>query len=177
MAHNYDEAFKIYEQMGDQRSLKVLSEQTSIPLSTLKKVSAKENWTHRLGREKPVKHAIVQEQVQKVVVSEELVGKVVDEVVFRKHVTNLILLADQALNSGEIKFRSINDLIKVYQLQIDLIRLSKEYEQQQQPPQVDNFANGLEALMKVREEMKKEKETKPQEETDNDNKILRQHFN
>ena len=172
MAHDYDNAFKIYEEMGESRSLKALSEKTRIPFSTLKKVSAKENWAHKLLHNREV----VQEQVQKVVVSDELVGKVIDEVLFRKHVTNLVLLADQALNSGQIKFRTVSDLIKVYQLQLDLIRLSKEYEQQQAPPQVDNFANGIAALMKVREEMKKEKETKPQEETDNDNKI-RQHFN
>jgi hypothetical protein len=114
-------AFELYYRLGSKRSLAEVSKQLGRTTRTLENWSSTFRWQERVSdREtKSIEHAV---GVQRTFIEEELK---------RAHIAGLDSIIDkgvEALNKGDLKLKSIDELLKVVNARWALARVSAEEE-------------------------------------------------
>ena len=147
MKKNEADLFQQYVELGENRTLKKLSEQTGVNLSKLKRLSAKYRWNDQIEEVNTVAEIATVTAVKTDVIAKQ----VVDAVEFRKMISLAVADAHQKMMNGEIEVKTVNDWHKVMSLYLEMVRTLAEHESNMaMVKEFSNMANAFDLIAEAR---------------------------
>ena len=117
------EAFEIYYQMGDKRSLRAVAEKVGRTERTVAGWSRAYSWVDRVGQREI-------EERKTTANSDNILAQTVDaKTRYRIMMNNLLAMASRKIASGELRIRNVKDLERVVKL--DLLLMGESTERQE----------------------------------------------
>ena len=114
------EAFEIYYQLGDQRSLRLVAEKVGRTERTVAGWSRAYSWVDRVSQREIEEHKNTEN-------NNNILAQTVDvKTRYRIMMNNLMAMASRKIASGELKIRNIQDLERVVKLDLLLMGESTE---------------------------------------------------
>ena len=117
------EAFEIYYQMGDKRSLRAVAEKVGRTERTVAGWSRAYSWVDRVGQREI-------EERKTTANNDNILAQTVDaKTRYRIMMNNLLAMASRKIASGELRIRNVQDLERVVKL--DLLLMGESTERQE----------------------------------------------